>query len=187
LPHYGETCLPTEPREAGISTSFSESERKRFHGLLKLAAESPFAGERENALAAAKRMAQRHDMTLEEACGDSALPRRQQTGFASQTSETQAEQARYVHLMDWQIHVAKMKREAALAEARQRGLDAREMARRRMPEKRFRANPRRLDPWTHARVLLTETNLRLADIVQITGLTVYQVVGLKLNLRRVAA
>jgi len=152
--------------------------------LLKLAAESPFAGERENALAAAKRMAQRHDMTLEEACGDSALPRRQQTGFASQTSETQAEQARYVHLMDWQIHAAKMKREAALAEARQRGLDARELARRRMPERRFRANPRRLDPWTHARVLLTETNLRLADIVQITGLTVYQVVGLKLNLRR---
>lgn len=154
---------------------------------MKLAAESPFAGERENALAAAKRMAERHGMTLQEACGDSALPRRQQTGFASQTSATQAETARFVHLLDWQIAVAKMRREQALAEARSRGLDARELARRRrLPEKRFRLNSRRLDPLTHARVLLTETNLRLKDIVQITGLTVYQVVGLKLNLRRAA-
>lgn len=153
---------------------------------MKLAAESPFAGERENALAAAKRMAERHDMTLQEACGESALPRRQQTGFASQTSATQAEAARFVHLLDWQIMAAKMRREAALAAARSRGLDARELARRRMPAKRFRPNPRRLDPWVHARVLLTETNLRLNDIVQITGLTVYQVVGLKLNLRRAA-
>ena len=153
---------------------------------MKLAAESPFAGERENALAAAKRMAARHGMTLQEACGDSALPRRQQTGFASQTSAIQAEQARFVHLLDWQIAVAKMRREQALAEARSRGLDAHAFARRRMPEKRIRPNRRRLDPWTHARVLLTETNLRLSDIVQITGLTVYQVVGLKLNLRRAA-
>ena len=174
-------------QEAGIGTSFTEAERKRFHGLLKLAAESPFAGERENALAAAKRLAERHGMTLEEACSESALPRRQQTGFASQTTETQAEQARFVHLMDWQIAVAKMRREQALAAARSRGLDAREFARRRTSEKRFRINPRRLDPWTHARILLSETNLRLADIVQITGLTVYQVVGLKLNMRRAAA
>ena len=126
-------------------------------------------------------------MTLEEAAGDSALPRRQQTGFASQTTATQAEAARYVHLMDWQIAVAKMRREAALAAARSRGLDARELARRRMPERRVRTNPRRLDPWSHARVLLAETNLRLADIVQITGLTIYQVVGLKLNMRRAQA
>ncbi|HEY7689280.1 MAG TPA: hypothetical protein VH835_11325 [Dongiaceae bacterium] len=154
---------------------------------MKLAAESPFAGERENALAAAKRLAERHGMTLEEAAGDSALPRRQQTGFASQTTATQAEAARYVHLMDWQIAVAKMRRDSALSAARSRGLDAHEFARRRMPEKRVRANPRRLDPWTHARVLLAETNLRLADIVQITGLTIYQVVGLKLNMRRAAA
>ena len=174
-------------QEAGIGTSFTEAERKRFHGLLKLAAESPFAGERENALAAAKRLAERHGMTLEEACSESALPRRQQTGFASQTTETQAEQARFVHLMDWQIAVAKMRREQALAAARSRGLDARELARRRTPEKRFRINPRRLDPWTHARILLSETSLRLADIVQITGLTVYQVVGLKLSMRRAAA
>ena len=43
------------------------AERERFHNLLLMAKESPFEGERTNALEAAERMAQRHDMTLEEA------------------------------------------------------------------------------------------------------------------------
>jgi hypothetical protein len=171
--------------EAGIGTSFTEAERKRFHGLLKLAAESPFAGERENALAAAKRLAERHGMTLQEASADSALPRAQRTGFASQTRAVHAEAARYTHLMDWQIAVAKMRREAALAEARLRGLDA-HLFRRAGPDRVPRPNRRRRDPLAHARVLLTETNLRLHEIVQITGLSVYQVAGLKLQLRRAA-
>ena len=41
-----------------------------------------------------------------------------------------------------------------------------------------------LDPERdHARILLTETSLRLREIVDITGLDIYQVVGLKLSLR----
>ena len=40
-------------RRHPIAASFTDGERKRFQGLLRLAAESPFAGERANAFAAA--------------------------------------------------------------------------------------------------------------------------------------
>ncbi|HET6223079.1 MAG TPA: DUF2786 domain-containing protein [Dongiaceae bacterium] len=179
-------------REATIATPFSDAERKRFQGLLRLAAESPFAGERDNALAAATRLAERHGMSVEEAAGDAPTPPRRRphstwhrTWFAEYDP---AEVGRYMHLTDFAIRVAKEQRDAALAEARSRGLDAaEEAARRRRAERRPRPNHSRLDPREHARILLTETSLRLRDIVDITGLDIYQVVGLKLRLRQAAA
>ena len=179
-------------QEVAISTPFSDAERKRFQGLLRLAAESPFAGERDNALAAATRLAERHGMSIEDAAGEGPTPPRRRpystwsrTWFAEYDP---AEVGRYMHLTDFAIRVAKEQRDAALAEARARGLDAaEEAARRRQAERRPRANHRRLDPREHARILLTETSLRLRDIVDITGLDIYQVVGLKLRLRQAAA
>ena len=41
--------------------------RDRFRALLKLASESPFEGERENAMDAATRLAEQHGMSLDEA------------------------------------------------------------------------------------------------------------------------
>jgi hypothetical protein len=94
------------------------------------------------------------------------------------------EVGRFMHLTDIAIRLAKLQREAALAEARARGLDAAaEAAARRRRDHVQRQNGRRMDPHDHARVLLTETSLRLRDIVDITGLDIYQVVGLKLALR----
>jgi hypothetical protein len=183
--------------EAGISTSLTEPERKRFQGLLRLAAESPFAGERANAFAAATRLAARHGLTVEEvAAGDEATASaRHADGRPSAMAESMGrrswfsdydppEVGRFMHLTDLAIRLAKLQRETALAEARARGLDAaEEAAARRRAEQVQRQSKRRMNPRDHARILLTETSLRLREIVDITGLDIYQVVGLKLSLR----
>ena len=87
--------------------------------------------------------------------------------------------------MDWQIYAAKLRREGAIRAARARGLDP-EAPRSPRAQSAPRANPARMEPRDHARVLLTETSLRLREIVDITGLDIYQVVGLKLMLRTAA-
>jgi uncharacterized iron-regulated membrane protein len=185
--------------EASIAASFTVAERKRFQGLLRLAAESPFAGERANAFAAATRLAARHGLTVEEAAaGDDHAPLHQaaaQRRAPSSMGETLGgrswfadydppEVGRFMHLTDLAIRLAKMQHEAAVAEARARGLDAAaEAAARRQADRVQRQSNRRMNPRDHARVLLTETSLRLREIVDITGLDIYQVVGLKLALR----
>lgn len=97
---------------------------------------------------------------------------------------TAADMAHFIQLMDWQIHVAKQRRDAALREARLRGLDAEEEASPPRPKRVPRPNDAGRNPWDHARVLLTETSLRLHEIVEITGLDIYQIVGFKLKLER---
>lgn len=175
--------------EAVIAKPFTDAERKRFQGLLRLAAESPFAGERANALAAATRLAQRHGMTLEEAAAahEPAPPRARPSSTQRRTwfaDHDPGEMARFMHLTDYAIRVAKQQRAAAMAEARARGLDAREEAAARARADRLvRTSRSRMRPRDHARVLLTETSLKLSDIVDITGLDLYQVVGLKLAMR----
>lgn len=181
--------------EAAIP-SFSDAERKRFHGLLRLAAESPFAGERANAFAAATRLAARHGLTVEEAAaGDEPPPPQATPRQPSAMSEAMGgrhwfadydppEVGRFMHLTDLAIRLAKRQRDTALAEARARGLDAAaEAAARHRASQAQRQTQRRMNPRDHARILLTETSLRLREIVDITGLDIYQVVGLKLSLR----
>jgi hypothetical protein len=183
---------PRRPRaEDQIVTSFNDAERKRFQGLLRLAAESPYLGERENALAAAHRLAARHGMSIEEAAGmepPRTAHRRPDSSWRRNwfADQDEIEISRFMHLTDYAIRLAKSQHEAALRAARMRGLDADELARRAQRDKRPRPNNRRMEPREHARKLLTETQLRLKDIVDITGLDIYQVVGLKLLLRRAA-
>lgn len=184
--------------EATISASFTDAERKRFQGLLRMAAESPFPGERANAFAAATRLAARHGLTIEEAAAGDEAPTDRATATQRQSStmsETMGarrwfadydppEVGRFMHLTDIAIRMAKMQHEAALAEAKARGLDAAEAAAaRRQADRPQRSSSQRMNPRDHARVLLTETSLRLREIVDITGLDIYQVVGLKLSLR----
>jgi len=177
----------------------SESERTRFHNLLKLAAESPFAGERDNALAAAARLADSHGMTLDEAAaggGDAeqAPPKRRppadpdiirrharQAAGGSSFSGKGAAQA--LHNIDAWQRTDKERFEQAVREARERGLDADERRRAAAPPRAFRSKGRGRDPHSHASVLIRETSLPLAEICQLTGLDIYQVVGLKLKLR----
>lgn len=196
MQRFGDPCVESAT-EATISASFTDAERKRFHGLLRLAAESPFPGERANALAAATRLAARHGLTIDEAAAGDESPRHLSESAAHPSAMAEAmgrrgwfadydppEVGRFMHLTNIAIRMAKLQRETALAQARARGLDAaQEAAARRQAERVQRSSGRRMNPRDHARVLLTETSLRLREIVDITGLDIYQVVGLKLALR----
>jgi len=181
-------------RRPGISGGFTEAERQRFHNLLQLAAESPFEGERANALAAATRLAARFGLTLDEAAaggaqqepppdftrGDAHMA--DDVGFRPETLDRFAHA---VHLMDGFISDDKARRAAALREAQARGLDAEELRRSvASTTVRWRAKARRMNPYRHAATLLRETSLSFREIASITGLDIYKVVGLKLKLRQ---
>lgn len=175
-------------RSRPIADQFSTAERERFHNLLKLAAETPFEGERDNAIAAARRLAARFGLSLEEAAADAsrrqaapAEPRRDDTPFRAAAAGF----ARFFHLSEAQLQADKAAREASRKAAYERGLDAaeRHAARRQAGVFRRATHDRRMDPLRHARNLLLETTLPLREIVRLTGLSVWQVVGLKLKLR----
>ena len=171
---------------------FSDAEQVRFHALLKLAAESPFEGERANALAAATRFAAQHGMTLDEAARreqpPDPLPRRAH-GFwqtPPERNDPAARAASFINLMESYLRADKARREAALREAMARGLDMGPPTDAAKPASRRRYNYSRRNPLSHAHVLLAETSLPLQEIVSLTGLDIYQVVGLKLKMRRAA-
>lgn len=74
---------------------------------------------------------------------------------------------------------------AAYEAARRRGLDGEAEAnggKPRRPPQQPKSN-RRMNPFQHARSLLRETSLPLSEIADITRLSIYQVVGLKLKMR----
>lgn len=163
---------------------FDESERTRFHNLLKLAAESPFKGERAAALAAAGRMAKSHGMTLQEAATGGPEPEPPKQPFVARSGPHAVrarDVGRAIHLMDNWVANDKARREAALAEAFERGLD--DDKRKRDTAKVPRRNFTKRNPQSHAKVLLQETSLPLLEICSLTGLDIYEVVGLKLKLR----
>lgn len=175
-------------------TPFSEAERERFHALLLLAAESPFEGERKNALAAADRLAQQHGMTMDEAAAAPDLtqaptqPARPSTPPERELRRAAASDfSGIVNLMDHFVVDDKKRRDEALQEAYDKGLDsaerkAAERQGRRPAWKPKSAGPRR-NPRAHAHVLLAETSMPLTEIVSLTGLDIYEVVGMKLKLR----
>ncbi len=165
-----------------ISGTFTEAERERFHNLLKLAAESPFEGERENALVAARRLATRRGMTLEEAARADALAVQREAPRQTPPSVDINGLATSVHLMDQHLYNDKLRRDEALAKARARGLDRAELSPRHAARIRSMSK-RRMRPETHAAVLLRETQLPFREVAEITGLDIYQVVGMKLKLR----
>ncbi len=184
----------------------TSAERERFHNLLLMAKESPFEGERHNALEAAQRMAERHGMTLEEAArtGGEAMQqpgvqqapdrpqRRPKSGFdraAAEAAERErafAEMSQFVRNAEVRNRADKARYDEALKAAYARGLDSEE---RKAAERRKnrdwipRRNSRRRNPEVHARVLLKETRLPLREIASICGLDVWTVAGLKLKMR----
>jgi hypothetical protein len=166
-----------------VSEGFSEAERERFHNLLELAARSPFAGERDNALSAAERLAARHGMSLDEAAAEPEDPMPMPPPEPARPAWVHRDLARAVHLMDDYIAADKARREEAYAEARRRGLDATLEAPPQKRPKPLRFGGR-MPPRTHARILLEETALTLREIVELTGLDMYEVAGMKLKLRR---
>lgn len=181
-------------------------ERERFHNLLLMAKESPFEGERTNALEAAERMAQRHNMTLEEAArsggeglqqpGEQNPAPKPPSSFEQAEAEAAArerafaESARFMRDMEDHARSDKARRDEALKAAYDRGLDAEERRRAERAasrDKTVRKNGRRRNPLVHARVLLKETQLPIKEIASICGIDVYTVAGLKLKMREEAA
>ncbi|NQU70993.1 MAG: hypothetical protein HQ514_10610, partial [Rhodospirillales bacterium] len=81
----------------------------------------------------------------------------------------------------------KKRREEALQEAYERGLDSveRKAAERqaRKPAWKSKSAGARRNPRAHAHVLLSETSMPIKEIVSLTGLDIYEVVGMKLKLR----
>lgn len=146
-----------------------------------MAAESPFEGERVNAIAAATRLAAKYGMTLKEAArGDTPRP-----GPAPTIVRWGPERdlAAFVHLSEQFVRADKERRDRAMEDAIARGLDTEPRASERPPLRRsFRGGARRNGP-SHARVLLMETSLPLREVADLTGLDIYQVVGMKLKLR----
>ena len=151
---------------------------------MKLAAESPFEGERNNALAAAERLAARFDMTLDEAAVDGGEPI-QKPEPPRVADPRDARFARSVHMMDQYLRTDKARRDAALRAAQKKGLDA-ELRNRVANNRQPRVSRARMNPHKHAAVLLRETSLPFREIARITGLDVYKVVGMKLKMRRAA-
>ena len=152
-----------------------------------MAAESLFEGERDNALAAATRLATKCGMTLEDAalC---AGPGPEQPEPPTFETTTPSRFAQAVHLMDYYLHVDKARRDAALKAAIDRGLEWETPSRQELPHqgRKARASRARMNPLRHAAVLLNETSLPFQEIARITGLDVYQVVGMKLKMRPAA-
>ncbi len=194
LPGRGGWCIltrRTRTEERPISKPFTENEQRRFRNLLELANSSPYQGERDNAMAAAERLAERHGMTLEDAAsGGMQMPRQEPPPRSGPEMAQERELARVVHLMDYQIQLDKARIAEAMQEAIARGYDpeADRIHRRQQPQALQNWRPsrsrRRMEPYRHARVLLEETSLPIEEIADITGLDVYKVAGLKLQIRR---
>lgn len=150
-----------------------------------MAAESPFSGERANALAAATRLAEKHGLSLEDAAaGQTKAPERQETGSGNWWRDPGL--ASFVHLQDRQIQLDKARRDRALEEAYARGLDADLRKAGARAELKAPRSGRRRAPMSHARVLLSETSLPLGEISSITGLDLHKIVELRLKMRGAA-
>ncbi len=186
---YACLGMPGVWKDRAISQRpFTEPERERFHNLLKLAAESPFEGERDNALAAAGRLAGKCGMSLEDAALSAGRSQQEPEpptfsrppDFGIRLDPRMASAA---HLMDQHLHVDKKRREAALRAAKSRGLDSRAPTAARKT-RAPRVSRARMNPFLHAAKLLGETSLPFQEVARITGLDIYQVVGMKLKMRK---
>lgn len=164
-----------------ISTPITAAEQTRFRNLLELANSSKFEGERANAVDAARRLAARHGMTLEEAAR-TGLEQRAPLPVTPDGRRPDPRAAYFAHAHEQAVEREKRRWEEAVQKARERGLDGGINPATRSDRPR-RASKSRRDPIKHASVLLEETHLPFDEIAGITGLSVYAIVGMKLKMR----
>lgn len=169
-------------------TPLSAAERARFNALLKVAAESPFPGERANALDAARRLAKRHGMSLQEAAREPRGPARTVQAPPPPRHYTAREMADIIAFSEARLRADKERYERALRESMERGLDGgvHKTIVRPASAGAQKSSQRSRSPHSFAKVLLSETTLPLREIVSLTGLDIYRVVGLKLKMRTAA-
>ncbi|MAI11744.1 MAG: hypothetical protein CBD27_06950 [Rhodospirillaceae bacterium TMED167] len=177
-------------RRRAIAEAFKEQERTKFRNLLELANSSKFEGERANALAAATRIASKHGMTLEEASrwqpdqeteAPAAPPVNRRRRFETDTRAAQSVAANAA-----QQREDKARWQSAVDQARKRGLADEEEKKANTSQSVRSFSKARRNPAKHAEVLLKETSLSFDEIAEITGINVYEIVGMKLKLRTAA-
>jgi hypothetical protein len=165
-----------------ITTTITGAEQTRFRNLLELANSSKFEGERANALDAARRLAERHGMTLEEAAR-TGLEHRQPIPMRPNGRRPDPRAAYFAFAHEQAVEREKRRWEDAVQKARERGLDGGIDGEPRGDLRPRRTSKSRRDPIKHASVLLEETRLPFSEIADITGLSVYAIVGMKLKMR----
>ena len=87
---------------------------------------------------------------------------------------------------DYQIYLEKQRRDQARREAEERGLDNAKAKRQPPPPPRRNRSNARMEPRKHAWALVRETSLSYQEIAKITGLDIYQVLLMKIQLLRAA-
>ncbi|MGO1118470.1 hypothetical protein ACTL6U_07195 [Rhodovibrionaceae bacterium A322] len=172
-----------------MSNVFTTALRQRFSKLLLLAAESPYKGEQEAALAAAERLAKGCDMTLDEAarlCREPdeeprQAPKRQPTA----REEKDSDWARSFH----SAFKRDTSEDAAASRQRQQELwDAEDKAKKDASDayhrnRRQQKNGRRVPPRDFACTLMRETDFPLSEIASITQLPLQDLIAQKLKMR----
>jgi len=171
-----------------IQKTWTETDKTRFLNLLKLAAQSPYAGERANAMAAAERLSERHGMSLDEAAraGVHGTPQRKPTPNMVREERPQPAPRPFNHHSEDAITRAKKARDDSIAAARERGLDGGDRRGKRRASGPTWYSRARRSPDSHAQALIKETRLSIHEIADMTGLDIYQVVGMKLKMRGAA-
>jgi len=167
------------------------SEQKRFVNLLELANRSKYRGERENALAAASRLANKFGMTLDQAAKLGLNYNQDINGDNKKAADSFYKNISKEEIKQNQINTTSDKKrwQTAVANAKKRGLDQENKKRKNTKKTaNFRRmnNTSRRDPFIHAIILLKETNLSFKEIANITGISVYKVIALKLKTRKAA-
>ena len=191
-------------------TDFPTKKRLRFRKLLEVAHSTGYNGEREAALGAAARMAAAHGMTLREAVGmknlsneekpatqtkrprgfradfGAAGPESMGSWWAPREKNTRGER----HLDNDSVAADKKRRQEALEDAIQRGLDIEEIAaakRKKGTPKRVYTRADRRSTWRprpeFVRVLLKETRMSAIEIAAVADVTIYDVFREKLLMR----
>jgi pyruvate/2-oxoglutarate dehydrogenase complex dihydrolipoamide acyltransferase (E2) component len=172
---------------------FSDRDREKFRKLLEVANSTDYEGEKEAAMAAAKRMASANGMTLHEAAGASETRHIEKEKRQRKREEQNAESFKkrnkeiFKKYKDESERVAaeKHQHEEALKEAVARGLkkdekkptNARAKSRRRTSSRSKRSTP------DFIRVLLKETKMSVNDIAATVGVTSNDVFKEKLLMR----
>ena len=175
-----------------INNHFTEAERNRFRNLLELANDSKYPGERENALAAATRIAQKYNMTLDEAARwkpDERTSNKNSITEGLYQQPVKTKDASNIVANQQSAEEEKKQWQTAMDQAKERGLDKAENAKKAAQaaaSTRRQNSKSRRNPVTHTNILLNETSLSFQEISEITGLDVYKIIALKLKSRSAA-
>ena len=158
--------------------------QKRFSNLLELAKRSKFRGERNNALSAAKRIAKKHGMTIKEFEKGASKPKAANSRpWANKNKQKKENLGSELFKNINNTYHEKERWQRAVNSAKARGLDENIRKRANVFEKSLNLSKNKRPAGKHAEVLLKETSLSFKEIMDITGLNIYQVVGIKLKLR----